>query len=270
MSDDVYCFGRFRLVVRERMLMKSDAPVHLGSRAFDLLLTLVQHAGETVNREELLELVWPDVIVVKGNLRVHVARLRKALDDGLDGKRFIISVAGRGYRFVAAVSRFQAVSSPAIPEPSAAPLPTRLERLFGRDAAIETLSAQLSRKRFISLEGPGGWRRTSVAVALARTLAIDFDDAVCFVDLAGIDHPGQLETTVAVALGCGVQARDPLESLLAYLRDKEMLLVFDNCEGIFAAVAQLTERLSTQAPLVHVLVSSREALRLLPATHQAT
>jgi DNA-binding winged helix-turn-helix (wHTH) protein len=269
-SGDVFCFGRFRLVARERVLMKDDAPVHLGSRAFDLLLTLVQRAGETINRAELLDLVWPDVVVVKCNLRVQVAGLRKVLDDGQDGRRFIISVAGRGYRFVAGVSRVQAVSLPALTEPSAAPLPVWRERMFGRDAAIETLSAQLSRKRFTSLEGPGGRRRTSIAFALARTLATDFDDAVCLVDLAGIDHPTQLATTVATALGCEVHAHRPLESLLAYLQDKEMLLVFDNCEGVSAPVAQLTERLFTEAPLVHVLVSSRGALLLSPATHQAT
>ncbi len=102
----IFCFGRFRLTVRDRVLMKDSMPVSLGSRAFDLLLALVERAGETVNRDDLFELVWPDVIVTKVNLRVHVAGLRRALGDDRDGNRFIVSVAGRGYRFVAPVNRF--------------------------------------------------------------------------------------------------------------------------------------------------------------------
>jgi DNA-binding winged helix-turn-helix (wHTH) protein len=270
MNDDAFCFGRFRLGVRERVLLKDGAPVHLGSRAFDLLLALVERAGQTVNREELFELVWPDVIVAKVNLRVHVAGLRKALSDGQDGKRFIISVTGRGYRFAASVMRLQAAAPATLTAPSTAPLPVRLQHMFGRDAAIETLSSQLARKRFISLGGPGGWGRTSVAFALARALATDFVDAVRFVDLGSIDDPAQLAMTVASALGCEVPGRHPLASLLAYLRDKEMLLVFDNCEHVSAAVAHLTERLFQEAPLVHVVVSSREALRLSPVARRVT
>jgi len=107
MSAGLYCFGRFRLIVRERLLMKDDAPVHLGGRAFDLLLALVERAGETVLRNELFDLIWPEVIVATVNLRVHVAALRKALGDGRDGNRFIVNVAGRGYRFVAEVRRLE-------------------------------------------------------------------------------------------------------------------------------------------------------------------
>lgn len=263
MGGDTFCFGRFRLAVRERVLLKDNAPVSVGSRAFDLLLALVERAGETVNRQELFERVWPDVVVAKVNLRVHVAGLRKALGDGQDGNRFIVSVAGRGYRFVALVSRFR----PAVPaatwkRDSTAPLPVRLERMFGRDAAIATLSSQLSRNRFISLGGPGGWGHTSVAFAIAHTLATDFDNAVYFVDLLGIGDPAGVPAAVAAALGCEVEPQESLTCLLAHLQDKEMLLVFDNCDHVFAGVAQLTERLFTEAPLVHVVISSQEALHL--------
>src|SRR5689334_7303694 len=80
-GGNIFCFGRCRLVVRERLLLKDDARVSIGSRAFDLLLTLVERAGDTVNSQELFDSVWPDVVVAKGNLRVHVAGLRKALGD---------------------------------------------------------------------------------------------------------------------------------------------------------------------------------------------
>ncbi len=224
MAGDTFCFGRCRLVVRERLLLKENVLVSIGSRAFDLLLALVERAGETVNSHDLFERVWPDVIVAKVNLRVHIAGLRKALGDGQDGNRFIVSVAGRGYRFVAPVNRFQsAVPAAVLTTYSTAPL--------------------------------------SVASAIAHSLATHFASAVCFVDLAGVDNPAHVPMAVAAALGYGVEPQQTLSGVLGYLRDKRMLLAFNNCEHVFAAVAQLTERLFAEAPLVQILISSREALR---------
>jgi DNA-binding winged helix-turn-helix (wHTH) protein len=263
MAGDTFCFGRCRLVVRERLLLKDNVLVSIGSRAFDLLLALVERAGETVNSQELFERVWPDVIVAKVNLRVHVAGLRKALGDGRDGNRFIVSVAGRGYRFVAAVNRFQsAVPAAVLTKYSTASLPPPLHSMFRREAVVAALSSQLSRKRFISLSGPGEWGHASVASAIAHTLATDFDNAVCFVDLADVDDPAHVAMAVAAALGCEGEPQQALSCVLGYLREKKMLLAFDNCERVFAGVAQLIERLFTDAPLVQILIGSREALHL--------
>jgi DNA-binding winged helix-turn-helix (wHTH) protein len=262
-ESDILCFGRYRLIVRERLLLKDDVSVTVGSRAFDLLLALMERAGETVNRQELFKRVWPDVIVAKVNLRVHVAALRRALGDRQDGNRFIVSVAGRGYRFVAPVSRFQsAVPAAVLPRYATAPSPLRPQRGFGRDAVVAILGSQLSCKRFICLGGPGGRGHTSVAFAIAHTLATDFDNAVCFVDLAGVDDPARVAMAVATALGCEADPQQSLIGVLAYLQDKKILLAFENCEHVFAGVTQLTERLFTEAPLVQILISSREALHL--------
>ena len=269
MDGEAFCFGPFRLVARERVLLKDDAPVRVGDRAFDLLMALVERAGETVSRKELFARVWPDVIVAKGNLRVHVAALRKVLRDGQDGHRFIINVACRGYRFVAPVSRVQSTVRSAAGPRSAATLRPRLEPMFGHDSAIVTLSSRLSRKRFISLAGPAGWGSTGVAFAIACTLAADFDDAVFLVDCEGIEDPGRVPMAVATALGCEARPQSSPTGVLAYLRDKEVLLVFDNCDHVFAGVAQFTERLFTEAPRVHVLVISGEAPRLTPLAHGA-
>lgn len=209
----------------------------------------------------------PDVVVAKVNLRVHIAALRKVLGDGRDGNRFIISVAGRGYRFVAAVDRVH--SARPTTSLTRAPLVqvARPERMLGREAAISTISSRLARKQFISLGGAGAWGRALVAFAIAHTLA-GADDAVCFVDFSGINDADLVAMTVASALGCVKEQQPPLTSVLAYLRDKEMLLVLDNCDPVFAGVAQLTDLLFSEAPLVHVLVSSREAPRLSPGAHR--
>src|SRR5262249_58549204 len=104
--------------------------------------------------------------------------------------------------------------------------------------------------------------RATVAVAAAHGLPGEFAGAACFVDLGALADPALVAGAVGAALGCFVQPQDPAASLLAFLADKRMLLILDNCEHVIGAVAALTERLFAEAPLVHLLVTSREALRV--------
>ncbi|MTV56480.1 winged helix-turn-helix domain-containing protein, partial [Pseudoduganella buxea] len=155
------CFGPFRLYPQQRILLEHEQPVRLGSRAFDILVALVERAGETVTRETLMARVWPDTIVEEANLRVHVAALRKALRAA---PRCIDSVAGRGYSFVATVQRHAA---PVIP-PCAPPCATAL---VGRAEAIDTLAARVQERRLVTLAGTGGVGKTAVALTVAARLA---------------------------------------------------------------------------------------------------
>src|SRR5262245_35453209 len=98
-------FGPFNLLVGERLLTKGGAPVELGARALDILIVLVSTPNEVVSKKELMARVWPDVRVEEGSLRFHMAGLRKALGDGLDGARYITTLPGRGYCFVAPIAR---------------------------------------------------------------------------------------------------------------------------------------------------------------------
>lgn len=96
-------FGPFRLVPRARALHKSGVPVALGSRALDLLVALVERAGEVVNQRELISRAWRGLVVEPGNLRVQMAYLRRCLGEGEQGVRYIANVPGQGYSFVAPV-----------------------------------------------------------------------------------------------------------------------------------------------------------------------
>ncbi len=98
-------FGPFCLLPAQRILREADEPVRLGSRALDILIALVERRGELVSKRELMAIVWPDTVVVDANLTVHVAALRRALGDGQSGNRYILNIPGRGYRFVAPVTR---------------------------------------------------------------------------------------------------------------------------------------------------------------------
>jgi predicted ATPase/DNA-binding winged helix-turn-helix (wHTH) protein len=265
-------FGPFRLTVTERLLIKDGAPVAIGGRALDVLIALIDRAGEIVSARELINLVWPDVVVEEANLRVHISALRKALGDGKDGSRYVVNVPSRGYTFVAPIQRtvtagalpidaaaFQIDADPARPRT----LPPPPQFLVGRTETVEILSALLLSRRFVSVVGPGGMGKTTVAVAVANVLRQEFgDDAVCFVDLGLLSDPAVVSSAVASALGCLIQGLDPEPYMRTFLADRRVLIVLDNCEHVIEAAASLAERLFRQTPSVHLLTTSREALRV--------
>jgi DNA-binding winged helix-turn-helix (wHTH) protein len=96
-------FGSFRLLPGQFLLLEGNKPVSLGSRALEILIVLLERAGELVSKKQLMGRVWPNIFVDPANLTVHISALRRALRDGRDGNRFIINVPGRGYRFVASI-----------------------------------------------------------------------------------------------------------------------------------------------------------------------
>jgi DNA-binding winged helix-turn-helix (wHTH) protein len=104
-AEPAIAFGPFRLLPAQRLLLEAGKPVRLGSRALDILIALVERAGQVVGKEELMNRVWPNTFVEGGNLKVHVAALRKMLGDGQPGQRYVVNVHGRGYVFVAPVRR---------------------------------------------------------------------------------------------------------------------------------------------------------------------
>jgi predicted ATPase/DNA-binding winged helix-turn-helix (wHTH) protein len=261
----VVSFGPFRLFAAERQLKNGEEPVQLGGRALDTLIALVERAGEVITQRELTARVWPDVTVDEANLRVHVASLRKALGDGREGSRYIVTVPGRGYSFVAPVTRSTPLFSPSRETAVSnhlQRLPPKLTRMIGRDDIIRALSAQVMTWRFVSVVGAGGIGKTTVAISVAHTLLDGFSEAVFFVDLAALTDARLVATTVARALGLKVQSRDPLRSLPALIGDKKMLLVLDNCEHVIDSAAMVAERVVDEAPQAHVLTTSREALRV--------
>src|SRR4051794_14479092 len=256
-------FGPFRLLPARQLLLEGDEPVALGSRALDILVALVERTGEVVGKEELIARVWPDTFVEDSNLRVHVAALRKALRDGQDGNRFLATISGRGYRFVAPVSvaGAQAAATPRPASPGRPGLPPALTRVVGRDGTVAALAAQLPQRRLVTLTGPGGIGKTTVALAVAREVAASYPDGVAFVDLAPVGDPRLVPGAIAAALGLAAGSDDPTAAVVAFFRGKRLLLLLDNCEHLVEAVAPAAEDVVRGAPDVHVLATSREPLR---------
>src|ERR1700730_10218896 len=101
-------FGPFELNVAERSLTKANQVVPLGGRAYDILIALLENAGEVVGKAELIARAWPDVTVEEGSLRVHMSTLSTTLDDGQLRNTYIASTQGHGYSFIAPVTRLPA------------------------------------------------------------------------------------------------------------------------------------------------------------------
>ncbi|WP_167392240.1 ATP-binding protein [Mesorhizobium sophorae] len=264
---EILSFGSYRLIGAERLLVKDGTPVAIGGRALDVLIALTDRAGEIVSGRELIDLVWPGVFVEEANLRVHIAAIRRVLADGKDGSRYIVNVPGRGYTFVAPVRRSNADGTDLIVAPAGPvlppSLPAPLQLLVGRNETVATLSSLLLSRRFVSVVGPGGMGKTTVAVAVGHALRRELgDDAVCFVDLGSLTAPADVPAAVASALGCFVQGPDPEPYISAFLADKRTLVVLDNCEHVIETAAPLCERLFRAAPSLHLLTTSRESLRV--------
>jgi predicted ATPase/DNA-binding winged helix-turn-helix (wHTH) protein len=258
-------FGPFRLLPAERLLEKDGIPLRLGGRALDILIFLVERAGEVVSKKDLVARVWADVTVDEGSLRTHIAALRKALGDGQSGSRYVTNVAGRGYCLVAPISRSNAPDA-AHAETTASSqfqtLPARLTRMVGREENIKKIAEELSTKRFVSVVGPGGIGKTTVAVEVGHTLLAAFDGAVHFLDLGSLNDARLVPGALALTLGLPIHSDTPAPSLLTFLKDKRMLLILDSCERVLETLAALTESIFSEAPQVHILATSRESLRV--------
>ncbi|TCL68086.1 tetratricopeptide repeat protein [Rhizobium sp. BK251] len=268
-AGPVLQFGAFTLLPHRRVLTKDGEAIEIGGRALDLLIELVTNAGQTVDKERLISCAWPDIFVESVNLRVQIVNLRKVLGDGPNDQRYIKTHVGRGYRFVAPVKHtsaqsFEPVSMPEISEApkEAMVLPAEPARMVGRGEEVRLLVERLLSERFITILGPGGVGKTTVAVAATHLLLPAFEGAAYFADLGALRDAHLVPSFLASLFDIPVQSDDPTPGLIAHLGDRQLLLVLDNCEHVVDAVAKIAELIFFKAPRVHILATSREALRV--------
>lgn len=263
MADETFVFGPFQLIPARRMLLDDGKPLRLGSRALEILIALVERAGETIHKDQLIARTWPDTVVEENALRVHIAALRKALGDGRGGNRYIANIPSRGYSFVTPVTLERKPVGP--PPPSGARvgdnLPTLLTRIIGRDDTVAALATQLARRRLLTIVGPGGIGKTTVAIAVAETVRLSYPDGVWFVGLSSLPGPDLVPSALIAVLGIALSGEDPVSGLTAWFRDKQVLIVLDSCEHVISAAASIAEAVLKAAPRACILATSREPLR---------
>lgn len=264
-ANRVISFGPFRLFPTRRLLLEAERPLRLGSRALDILIALVERPGELLSKEYLMARVWPNIPVEEGNLKVHVAGLRRVLGDGRGGNRYLINIPSRGYRFVAPVSFANEPGCSAAPfAVTSRPhnLPVKLTRLIGRDVVVNNLTQQLQMHRLFTIVGSGGIGKTAVSLDMAEEVMQSYKHGVWLIDLARIADPSLVPTALASALSLEVRSEDPLPGLIATLSDKQMLLLLDNCEHVIDAAATLAVGVLKGSRGVQILTTSREPLRV--------
>src|SRR6266478_1531345 len=256
-------FGPFELSIGERSLRREGVWLRLGGRALDLLIYLAERPGEVIAKQELIDHVWSDVTVEEGSLRVHVAAIRKALGDGQFGNRYIANIKGRGYSFVGTVVPL-AGSTESGNDRSGQPgrLPAQPRRMIGRDSVISEVSDKLRDERFVTLLGPGGIGKTTIALAVGRAAAEEFGGEVYLVDLESLTDPRHVAGAVATSLGLALKSKDPGLELVDLVRSRKLLIILDSCEHVIEAVASLAEQLYRQTEEIHVLTTSRELLKV--------
>jgi len=264
MNEHVISFGPFRLLAAQRLLLEGERPVRLGGRAFDILTALVERAGEVVGKAELMARAWPKTFVEEANLKFQVSALRRALGDGQGDHRYVVTVPGRGYNFIAPI-RLEEPSSapPPIAQREMHNLPLALARMIGREEAVTVLDLGLSRHRLVTIVGPGGVGKTTVALAVAEHVAAAYQDGVWLVDLAPLSDGRLVPSAVATVLGLVSRGGDPVAALVAALRDSRALLLLDNCEPVIDAAASLAAAILSGTPSVSILATSREPLRVV-------
>src|SRR5438874_2732457 len=253
-------FDPFELNVAERSLKKANQVLQLGGRAYDILIALLENAGEVVAKCELVAKAWPDVTVEEGSLRVHLSALRKALGDGQFGNKYIANIQGEGYSFIAPVTCL-----PADRDASAglSNLPPALGRMVGRDDVVREIQDWLqAEQRLITILGAGGIGKTTVALSVGHGALAGFSGAAFLVDLSTVSENEHLIGAIASAVGLDPQLADPKEALLNFLRPLRVLIILDSCEHLIEKTAEIANHILQNAPDIYILATSREALHV--------
>ena len=272
-----YLVGDLTVLPAQRLVLRGGQPVGLGARAFDLLVTLLEHCDRVVGKDELLALAWPGLVVEENNLSVQISTLRKVL-----GKEAITTIAARGYRLTAPVSKTRSgdpqaslINAPARTDEPEFPaqqardgarlpgaVPTPLGTMVGRAQTLQDILALMKRNRCLSLTGAGGSGKTRLALELATLVRRDYLGGVWWIELANLRDATMLLATIAQTLGQVDPAKSALQNVSSRLQDARVLLVLDNCEHLIEQAAQCAVQLLQTLPQLHLLTTSRESLRI--------
>src|SRR5260370_40130800 len=256
-------FGPFELSIGERVLRRDGQVLPLGGRAVDILNYLADRPGEVIAKQELIDHVWSDVTVEEGSLRVHVAAIRKALGDGQFGNRYIANIKARGYSFVGTVVPLAGgTESRNDRSRHQGRLPVRPIMMIGRETVVGEVSDKLRDERFVTLLGPGGIGKTTIALAVGRAAAEEFGGEVYLVDLESLTDPRHVAGAVATSLGLALKSKDPGLELVDLVGSRKLLIILDSCEHVIETVALLAEQLYQETEQGYLLTASRELLKV--------
>lgn len=254
-AEHCFAFGPFRLLADRRLLLCDGSPVSIGSRCFDILLNLIENRSSLVDKDQLKQAVWSSGSIADHNVAVHVSTLRKLLDR--DGERYIATVSGRGYQFVAPVDATGLARDAA----AGGELPLPLTRLIGRGDDLARVARAVARNRLVTVTGAAGIGKTHLALEAARQLRDAATAETWMVELGAVAEPGQVPAAIAAALRVELYGMGGMAGVVQLLRGRCALILLDNCEHLADAVAPACEAILRACPETRILATSRAPLR---------
>ncbi len=263
-----FSFGDFELSGAKRTLLKRGEIISLNSKTFDLLFTLIENHGKILSKDELLDKVWEGQFVEENNLTVQISALRKIFGESKNENKFIATIPGKGYKFVAEItvpanenSRDLIVFEKTLPVSTREKFETTLIGRAREIAEIKDLLRQ-GEVNLLTLTGAGGSGKTSLAREIAAELETDFADGVFFVELAAATETNFVVSAITNTLGITESGGKSLvETVKDFLRTRQTLVVLDNFEQVLTAAPLVKEFLAEDTQL-KIVVTSRAALRL--------
>lgn len=274
LAQYVYDAGAWEVDGDRRELRAHGRLVPIGSRAFEIIEKLAESAGHVVTKDELVAHVWRGTIVEENTLHVHIHAIRKAL--GPD-RTLLKTAAGRGYRLLgrwATTPDDKQKDEPGFIGPSTTPddlfrsnLPASSSIIVGRTSALRQLRDLVTAYRAVTLVGPPGIGKTTLAIELARALRAEFDDCACLVELAPLVNSNLVLPTIASTLGLKFESENvTAEAVARAIGSRRFLLLLDNCEHVLDATAELSGAMLRHCPYALLLATSREAMKT-PGEH---
>jgi predicted ATPase/DNA-binding winged helix-turn-helix (wHTH) protein len=263
----IYRFENCELDVSRVVLRRDGETVPVEPQVFDLLQCLIERRGQMITKEEILDTVWGDRFVGESALTSRIKSARRAVGDDGASQRVIRTVHGKGYKFVATVRDGDETPRAGAGAPSASPtasqLPLALHQLVGREEVIALLAGELDAVRLLTIVGPGGVGKTSVALELARREGGRWADGVVLVELVAVTDLDQVLAAVATALDVNLRQSHALdEAIIDLLRPRIVLLLLDNCEHLIEPIAALADQILRAASGVTIVATSREPLAI--------
>ena len=259
-SNSRYRSGAIEIDAMQRSVLIDGTPAKIGARAFDVLLALVERRDRVVPKHELMDLVWPKLVVEEGNLLVHMVALAQAARSASDRhhSRSWLSLRDAGRRGEPLADRLILCAPPVTIRGNLPAAPA----LFGRAQDLDAVQALLHEHAVVTIVGAGGIGKTCMALVAAASARIELPDGRWWVELAPITEERKFRPASPRALGVQLSSgRSPNEALAMAVASKSLLLVLDNCEHLADDIAPLIDLLRAGAPNVRLIVTSQESLK---------